>query len=78
MSLSSGKTNYFFERELDYPNQLEFSRQISIYVKSKSMPAGSKREAIAAPDLSVGANQSSCGTLVPRDTDISDDVTAIA
>jgi hypothetical protein len=50
----SAKNEIFFRRGLDHPNQLEFVREISIYVKSNSRPAGRMREAIAAPDLPVG------------------------
>jgi hypothetical protein len=43
----------FLQEGLDTPNQLEFARQIKIYVKSNFTPAGSMRSAIAAPDSPV-------------------------
>jgi hypothetical protein len=50
-----GRRNELFLREgLDTPNQFEFVRKISVYVKSNSGPAGSMRKAIAARDLPVG------------------------
>jgi hypothetical protein len=52
--VSIGRRNELFLLEgLDTPNQLEFVRQIKVYVKSNSRPAGGTREAIAAPDLPV-------------------------
>jgi hypothetical protein len=51
------RNELFLQEGLDDPNQLEFARQISIYVKSNFRPAGSMRAAIAAPDLPRRANQ---------------------
>jgi|ERR1700722_3892522 hypothetical protein len=54
MFLSAGEAEYFFRRGLDDPNQVEFARQIEVYVRSNFEPAGSLRTAIAAADLPVG------------------------
>jgi hypothetical protein len=58
------KNEIFFRRDLDTPNQLEFARQIKIYVKSNSRPASSKHAAIAAPDCPSSGKSVSCGVLL--------------
>ena len=46
----NAKNEIFFRRGLDDPNQLEFAREISVYVKSNFWPGGWMRAAIAARD----------------------------
>jgi hypothetical protein len=54
-AVSTGlKNELFFLTGLDNPNQFEFVRQISFYVKSNSMPAGGMHAAIAARDCPSG------------------------
>jgi hypothetical protein len=59
-NVSIGRRNeLFFQEGLDDPNQFEFARQISVYVKSNCRPAGSKHAAIAAWSVVTLADRAS-------------------
>jgi hypothetical protein len=59
------RNELFLRGGLDDPNQLEFARQILVYVKSNFTPAGGMCTAIAARDLPVG-QISGCGVGVGK------------
>jgi|ERR1700723_246236 hypothetical protein len=70
-AVSTGRRNeLFLQWGLDDPNQLEFVRQIRVYVKSNFEPTSSMRAAIAASDCPSGKSvtPNTCPTaMVPFD-----------